>query len=196
MLCSVISLISGKEAKATSITASYGTSTQNVGYEQYQSERFSAGFSLNLGLYFRLDFSHGQEFKKNTGYKELSTAEDEVQSFQYFESLTKVETYGSNLSVILYAGETFVPYIFGGVVRSVYEIKFVTEDSTTRTEFSTKTAPIVVPTGGIGIGLMLNRNFSLKMSHTLRPGVQQIPGKEAVKVYDTTTDVGLTYEFK
>lgn len=182
-------------AFASSITASYSHAVQNVDFEKYSSERVGGGIGFSLFKYMRLDASYSQEKRVNKGYKESVDAAGYA-SYRYFESRTTIDTVAGNLSLVLYPGQTLMPYIFGGASRSIYRFRMISEvEEGERIEYTSKTDPIVSPQAGVGLQIMMNRNFSLKGSYTWRQGVSQLPGEDAKRVYDGSADVGITYEF-
>ncbi len=187
-------VLSAQTSLAGSITASYSHSVQNVDFEKYSSERLGGGVGFSLFKYVRLEATYSQEMRVNKGYKESLDSQGYA-SYQYFESRTTIDSVGGNVSVILYPGQTFMPYVFAGASRSVYRYRMISEDlSGNRAEFTNKTDPIVSPLAGVGLQLMMNREFSIKSSYTWRQGISQLPGEDAKRVYDGSVDVGLTYE--
>lgn len=190
-------------AAASSITATYSASEQNVGLMKYMNEKYGGSFSFNLGQYVRLDLSYTEDVRLEKGFDEVIDPETAaVAAYEYFESRIKAKSLGANISLILYPGDLLMPYIFAGIAQTIYERKVIIErtgvnsEAGVRSESEGKTDPILSPVGGLGVAIMLSRNFSLKMSCTLRQGTRQFPGEEAEDVYDKSYDVGLTYEFK
>ena len=50
------------------------------------------------------------------------------------------------------------------------------------------------PTGGLGMGIRLHRNFSLKLSYTVSPGIkQENPNEDPRAVIDSYSSVGISY---
>ena len=54
-----------------------------------------------------------------------------------------------------------------------------------------------MPNLGLGVGIRLNKDFTLKISHLVSPGQADDPfdDQEPRTVLDRSTSVGLTYQF-
>jgi hypothetical protein len=162
-------------------------SRNNVPYQTYVSRAGSASIAMDLGEYFRLSYSHRQEFSNNTGYKALVT---QPGYYGEYVSQTRVISNSVDFNVILFAGEIFIPYLSAGAVVKAYHSDIMTLEGREAGSF---TLPPVPNLGG-GVGIRLNRNFSLKLSYTVSPGVRQEPGGVQEGILDNYSQLGVTYQ--
>ncbi|MDD9951432.1 MAG: hypothetical protein OXT67_07685 [Zetaproteobacteria bacterium] len=153
--------------------------------------RGSLSTALDLGRYFRVGVTHRQEHESQTGYTMDEQAEAlvpmQMKSVQYSNSV--------DLTLILYYGKVFVPYLTFGAVR---------KNSATRARIGSQVVDnaspgsVVVPNGGCGMGIRLNRNFSLKLSYNVSPSRKLLYDESSgtfsqENVLDSFTSVGITY---
>ena len=162
-------------------------SQNNVPYQTYVSRAGSASVAVDMGEYFRIGYTHRQEFSNNYGYK-ASTSDPST--YTEFLSQTKVVSNSIDLNIILYAGDLFIPYLSAGAVVKAYSSAFSSVDGT---ESAAITLPPVPNLGG-GVGVRLSRSFSLKLSYTVSPGVRQEPGGIQEGILDTYSSLGITYQ--
>lgn len=188
-------LVLSQQASAVIYLSVAGSSANNtVPYTRYSSRGMSGGISMDMGEYLRLGFTHRQEFSSSLGYSTLksSTAENcnNASDCEYYETEAHTSTNSVDLTVILYNGEIFVPYVMGGIAYKTFTSKTVKAETTK--EVGPYSYP--APQGGFGMGIRLNKQFTLKVSHTISPGVLQEPGADEVqKTLDSYTQVGVTY---
>jgi hypothetical protein len=162
-------------------------SRSNVPYQTYVSRAGSASVAVDVGEYFRVGYTHRQEFSNNTGYRAL---ESQPGYYGEYISQTRVVSNSVDLNVILYAGELFIPYVSAGAVVKAYNSDIMTVEGRETGSF---TLPPVPNLGG-GVGIRLNRNFSLKLSYTVSQGVKQEPGGIQEGILDTYSQIGVTYQ--
>lgn len=162
-------------------------SRSNVPYQTYISRAGSASVAVDLGEYFRVGYTHRQEFSNNTGYKAL---ESQPGYYGEYISQTRVTSNSVDFNVILFAGELFIPYLSAGAVVKAYHSDILTVEG--RETDSFRLPP--VPNLGGGVGIRLNRNFSLKLSYTVSPGVRQEPGGIQEGILDNYSQIGVTYQ--
>lgn len=166
------------------------TSENNIPLSSQNNRSVEGSVAVDLATYFRLGLTHRQAVNKRKGY--VLTSED-PENPQFVYRFDEVVSYANSvdLTIILYAGELLIPFLKVGIVKKDYVITAAAENEEVAT--STYSQP-PVPNGGIGLGIRLNRNFSLKISYTVSPGLhQQIPGGEQSPILDTYTSVGLSY---
>ncbi|NRA45330.1 MAG: hypothetical protein HRU09_10295 [Oligoflexales bacterium] len=149
----------------------------------------SASIAFDLGTYFRIGLTHRQAVNQSRGHFAVSNTDPKV--YEYKEEETHVFSNSLDFTIILYYGRLFVPYLQIGAVKKDYQLVTTTENETKYTKASFDP----VPNGGIGLGVRLNRNFSLKLSLSLSPGLKQsTPEQEKAEgVWDTYTSVGISY---
>lgn len=183
------------------ITGSISASESNVGLQTQESRGASGSIAFDLGRYIRLGFTHRQDMQTADGY--VGEAEDtcvfgkDVSGCATYYSKTHIVSNSVDLTLILYEGDVVVPFIQGGAVIKTYtfQTETVKRDGSVEAE---KTGPVPfgpVPNLGAGLGIRLNRQFTLKLSYTASPGITQDPieNKEKV-VWDKQMSLGLTYQ--
>jgi hypothetical protein len=185
------------------VTGSLAASTSNVPYTTYESTYGSASLAFDLGRYVRLGFTHSQEIQVSDGYKAVEeedasadatpagTTEDGKLLIKTV-SRTHVISNSIDLTLILYEGDIFVPYLMGGAVIKQYKFQ-MQEGETTQAPNKVTVGP--VPNIGVGVGMRLNKDFTLKLSYIASPGVAQAPeDPEPRGVWDKKVTIGLTYQ--
>lgn len=159
----------------------------NLGLRTQDSRSASASVAFDLGTHFRLGVTHRQAMNTLEGYGE----NEATGNYDYSKETTLVYANSLDLTIILFYGEVFVPYVQVGVVRKDFTITSSINQSPAQT--AQGTIPLV-PNGGLGMGIRLNQNFSLKLSYSLSPGVRQThPSLEGEPVWDSYTSIGVTY---
>lgn len=148
--------------------------------------RGSLSTAVDLGRYFRLGVTHRQEHESQTGY---SMSEDggaipyEMNSVQYSNSV--------DFTLILYYGKVFVPYVTLGVVKKASTTRATIGDQKVNPQ-QQDSSP--VPNSGVGMGIRLNRNFSLKLSYNVSPSLKySLNEPDPIPVLDSFTSVGISY---
>ena len=177
------------------VTGSVSASTSNVPLQTYESQAASGSLGIDLGSYIRLGVTHKQEFQISSSYKDTSTeAGSTATAPNYVEvySRTHIVSNSLDLTLILYEGQVFLPYLTLGAVVKNY--RFDTQEEGQASELR-KGSVGPVPNVGGGIGFRLNKDFTLKFAFTASPGLAQKPGEEkATSTWDRNTSVGLTYQ--
>ena len=143
----------------------------------------SASIAFDVGQHLRLGLTHRQDKSVSEGYYKIDLDSDLYE----FRRSTSLEIANSvELTIILYYGRVFIPYLQIGLVKKDY---IFTQGDVTR---SVSLPPI--PNGGFGLGVRLNRNFSLKLSQTFSQAVTiPYPEAEPEPTLDTYSSVGITY---
>lgn len=147
----------------------------------------SASVAIDLGTYFRVGVTHRQAINKTKGYVLNETLG------AYLYKMEQYHTFANSVdfTIILYYGRIFIPFLKIGVVKKDYLIVAAQDEKESITN-SISIPP--VPNGGIGVGIRINRNFSLKLSYTVSPGIRQShPLLEPESVLDTYSSVGISY---
>lgn len=179
------------------VTGSVSASTSNVPMQTNESQAGSGSLAVDLGRYIRLGLTHKQEVQYSSGYKDTSATDSTTTATtpaNYVEvsSRTHIISNSLDLTLILYEGQIFLPYLtIGGVVKNY---RFDTAEAG-QTPKSMKGSVGPVPNIGAGIGFRLNKEFTLKFSFTASPGLTQKPGEDEPKgAWDKNTSIGLTYQ--
>ena len=148
----------------------------------------SLSAAFDLGTYFRLGVTHRQGLEKIQGYVADSS------STVYYYNERSINSYANSidLTVILYYGRIFVPYVQTGFVKKEYYISSSIENITID-PVRLSLAP--VPNAGAGLGIIINKNFSLKLSYSVSEGIlQDTPASAPKRILDSNSSVGLTYK--
>jgi len=145
--------------------------------------------SVDLGSYIRLGYSYSQAFQHQEGY-ENKADEDEPRELVYREQDIRQTSHAVNLFIVLFAGDIFTPYIFGGMAMKYFVIDTKEEGEEPKRE----TGKGPSPNGGAGLSIALNKNFSLKFSYTLSLAVKEDYYGETSSATDTQFEVGLSYK--
>jgi hypothetical protein len=160
-------------------------SDSNYGLVTQSNHAASASIEFDLGRYFRIGVTHRQAKGLSKGYYAGRTV------YEYKTSKTHETANSLDLSIILYYGEVFVPFVQVGLVKKNY---VVTYDESPQ-PITNKISIPPIPNGGFGLGIRLHENFSLKLSQTLSPGIRiPYPNAPAERAVDTYSSVGITYD--
>ena len=172
-----------------SFTLSGKVGSSTIPLQSSETRSGSGTVDFDMGPYLRLGFTYQQDNTIKDGYKKSAT--DSSQYNRYSEQSTFVMR-SVDLTIILYNGELLIPYIFGGVARIESQTKVVSDNE--EPEFNKSVVPIV-PTGGAGFGLRLNKQFTLKFSNRWLPGTRQLdPVAQPESVIDSQMQVGISYQ--
>lgn len=169
------------------LTIGGNASQNNVPLSTYNSIAGSGSIAIDLGRYVRLGYTHRQEYQSTQGW----TKEDNNAQYIDFYNLTHLTSNSVDLTVILYEGELLVPYIVGGGVIKTYRFE------NRKAGITEKSDPLTmppVPNLGTGVGLRLNRDFTLKLSYVASPGYTQEPNGEIKGTWDKYSTLQLTYQ--
>ena len=162
-------------------------SDNNFLLKTQENSAASASISWDLGTVFRLGVTHRRSKNLLEGY----TLDETTGLYSYASEKTESIANSIDLTIILYYGKVFVPFVQVGIVKKDYIITQALEDQAAIVE-KIPTAP--VPSGGLGLAIRLNKNFSLRLSHTLSPGaIQSHPDEQAKGALDSYTSVGISY---
>lgn len=162
-------------------------SQNNVPLSTYNSVAGSGSIAFDLGRYVRLGYTHRQEYQTTEGWAKEAGSEEYVE----FYNLTHVTANSVDLTVILYEGDLFVPYLLAGGVVKTY--RFENRKGGVTEKSDPLTMP-PVPNLGAGVGIRLNRDFTLKLSYVASPGYSQEPNGEIKGTWDKYSTLQLTYQ--
>ncbi|MEI8027048.1 MAG: hypothetical protein WCI18_11935 [Pseudomonadota bacterium] len=165
-------------------------SNYDMGLQNNKRSMISGSVDVGLGNYFRLGFTHRVDTMTASGYKQDSASK----LYYYEESRTDVASNSLNLSLILYYGDLFIPYIQAGAVVKDY---YMIEKSGGVTYVINPEQSGPEPSAGAGLHIVLSKEFNLKLSYTVSPGVKiQSPSEpqKVTAVLDSTTAVGVVYK--
>lgn len=169
----------------------YGSST-NVDLESRKDTSISASISVAVSEYFRVGISHRRAYSHKEGYR-TGKFSDTGQAYYYaFEDDTETLTSSVDLTLFLYHG-VLSPFIFGGVAWKDY----YTTLSVPSEIYKSRAKLYKVPTYGLGVSVMLDRNFRLKISQTFSPGIKTnlVDGREEEEnILESYTQIGINYQ--
>lgn len=186
-LFSYLSFLSSISYAGTHFTLKGNISNNYFGLNKQDVLSGSISVAFDLGEYLRVGVTHRQSVNNTRGYK--STNDRSV--YYYTTEETRAVANSVDLTVILYYGKLFVPYVLIGMVKKDYYIKTSIAD----TYNASNHYPLPpVPNGGVGVGLRLNKAFSVKLSYTVSPGIKQTaPNRAPERALDTITAIGIGY---
>ncbi len=205
LLCSVLfsMVVSGFTPTAQAaiyVAGSVSATAQNVPFQTYESRYGSASLSFDIFSFIRIGYTHSQEFKSTEAYSRVATEGDATAAVEDKSCAACVHSFNStltlansvDLTLILYQGDVVVPYLMAGAIVKTY--KFTRQLENGPKESATLPSP-PVPNLGAGVGIRLNKDFTLKLSYIASPGQAQLPGEiEARSIWDKNATVGLSYQ--
>ena len=182
-------LLSTEILKASAHFTLRGTvSDNNLVLRNQESHSASISASLDLGPYFQIGITHRQATNNLQGYYFNET----TKSYDYSEEKTVSIANSFDLTIILYDGAIFVPYVQIGLVKKEYVITQAVNKGSSDTEYYT--FPIA-PNGGIGFSIRFSRSFSFDISYTVSPSIKQdLPSSPAESAIDTYSSIGIKYD--
>ncbi len=188
LLCLIVLAFTLEKANAgVHFTLNGSLSDNSFGLNAQNSKSASASIATDLGDYLRIGFTHRQSINEEEAYvvdKETNVI------FTHSKEKTHMMANSVDFTVILYYGDVLVPYIQLGMVKKDYVLTSTIDNETEKKSIQLKP----VPNAGIGLGIRLNKNFSLKISFTASPGIKETIGEDKAKiVVDSYSSVGITY---
>lgn len=195
-------LISVNAQASIYVSGSISTSTSNVPFQTFESRYGSGSLGIDLGRFIRLGYTHSQELSVTEGYRDpngqsqtrgaaSSDVVDTCESCVATRSSTQVVGNSLDLQIILFEGQLFMPYITGGAIVKLYRFENLESGQVTRNEGAV--GP--VPNLGAGLGIRLNKDFTLKLTYIASPGLAQTKGEELPHgVWDKRVTLGLSYQ--
>ncbi len=188
---SVLSLVLASVAFAgVDIGLDGSASNYDMGLQNNKRSMISGTLDVGLGSHFRLGYTHRVDTSTASGYKQDYASK----LYYYEESRTDVSSNSLNLSLILYYGDLFIPYIQAGAVVKDY---YMIEKSGGVTYVINPAQSGPEPSAGAGLHIVLSKDFNLKLSYTVSPGAKiQSPAEpqKITMVLDSTTAVGIVYK--
>lgn len=175
------SLIAG-----VNISLSGSSGNSSIFLQTQKTVSGSISVSFDIGSYVQLGLTHQQATSNETGY----TYDASQKAYVYSETLTSTQANSLDLTLILYAGEIFTPYVKAGAVIKKYTIMY-DQNEDTKTTFP---APLGAQ-AGLGLSIKLNQKFSLNLSTTHSVGYrQETPNDSLKQVIDVSNSVGITFK--
>lgn len=196
--CLTVALVGGlstPSAAAVYFSVAGSTSSNNVGYTKAQGQGGSASVGADIFPQVRLGFTYKQSRQTSQGYALKTGFEDcyTETNCEYQESIVRSTSQSVDLSVILYNGAVFTPYVFAGMGLKKYTGTTTKGTETTDIDYPLQPAP----QGGAGMMIRLNKEFSLKVSYTVSPGVAIEPGSRDVRrTTDSDSEIGISYQLQ
>lgn len=163
----------------------------NIGLITRNTSTAGIGISIDLGSYVQVSYEHGQMISYEEGFMETEGSTESNRIYASYKSRVHQISNGINLILILYGGDTVVPYIFGGIVQKQYTIQTKLAD---KVQEDSGSAP--APAGGAALVIRVSQRFSLKFTYKVSPGIRvENPSKpkEAKSVLDEEIKVGIQY---
>ena len=183
-----ILLINRTLSAATHFTVRGSITNNNLGLNHQANNSTSFSVATDVGTFLRIGLTNRIAYTTLKGY----TLQSDKETYLYSEETTKNTANSIDLTIILYMGKVFVPYLQLGIVKKNYLIQ---SQAGNAEPVETAYSIPPVPNAGFGLGIRLNQNFSLKLSTTFSPGVQQkTPDAEPQGILDNYTSIGLTYK--
>jgi len=187
-------LMSHSALGAVYVSGSVNQSTSNLGFQKQETRGGSLSIDLGLGQYIRIGITHQQNFKESLGWEENEDLpETDPARYEPFSSKEYISANSLDFTFILYEGTVIVPYLkIGGIWKS-YTIERVTATEIERTE--QKASSIPEPNLGVGAGIKLNQQFTIKLFHRASPSaIYDEKLNKAVPAWDRDTTVGISYK--
>ena len=168
-------------------TLSGSKSISHAAYETIESGGLSGSVAWDLGEYIRIGYTYRQELQSTKGY----TLETTDNAYHKFESSSRITSQSADLTLVLYAGDIFTPYIFAGGGPKTYDT-YMNEEGKSPTH---NKSGLTSPNGGVGLSIRISQNFSLKMSYTISQGITVTPDTKPSLAIDSYTQAGISYAF-
>lgn len=160
-------------------------SNSNAGLQEVKSSSGSAGVSFDLGSYVRLGYTFSAQTQSAKGWVE----DEDTSNYYIYDSRSIMTSSGIDLTLILYAGEVFTPYILAGGAMKSYDIETYQENKGRKKNVG----KIPSPTGGAGLSIRIGKQFSLTLSQHYSVGIKEVPGQESESAIDVSSQVGIQY---
>ncbi len=176
------------------VTGSVNQSSTNMGLQHSEARGGSASVDLGLGSYVRVGLTHQQSFTQAQGWElDEDLEEEDPERYEEFASKQHIIANSIDFTFILYEGRLFVPYIKAGAIFKSYYIERITAAETQRPDPVVNAGPF--PNLGMGMGIKLNQQFTLKLFHKASPGFIFDPEtNQTLSVWDRQSTVGLSYK--
>ncbi len=189
IILAFVSFLSNSLSAAVHFTLRGSANRNNLGLNHQEERSASGSVAVDLGSHLRLGITHQQGYVGLQGYQYNRTAN----AYYYVQEKTHTIANSLDLTVILYYGDIFVPFVQVGVIKKRYLITYSTEGSSQSVSKSYALPP--VPNTGVGLGIRLNTNFSLNITYTVSPGIRQArPDQRPQSVLDSYLSLGLSYQ--
>ncbi len=194
----VLAAASSPARAAFYVNGSVKGATSSLGYQSIESKGYSGGLSVDLGRYIRIGFTHEQDFQTLEGSEDPISpavhhdADGNVAPWPVYSNVHTISN-SIDLQAVLYEGTVMMPYIIGGIVKkTAYTVGI---NPTTGNREAAAPLGSLGPQAGVGLGIRLNKDFTLKFQYMVSPGSKQAPGDvKARGVIDRSASIGLTYQ--
>jgi len=198
-VCATGLLVAGQAQAFVYVTGSVSASTTTLPFQNSSTAYGSGTIDFDLGRFIRLGYTYSEQVQQSQGYQEDDSntsgnaVPSGIDSHLYVEAYNRtiVTAHAVDLTLILYPGDVFVPFLLGGGILKNYT--FETQQGT-QPKAVTQGAMPLMPNGGVGVGIRLNRSFTLKLSYLVSPGFQQAPKDAKIqRILDRQMTVSLSY---
>jgi hypothetical protein len=193
LLLLAVLTVSSRLLAGVSFTLSGKQESHHFGFVTEKSGSGSGTVEFDIGSVVRLGYTYQHEVSRRDGYLQQDPNDEDSLYSVYFLDREVQQVHSGDLTLILYSGDTFVPYIFGGLQHRTAKIQRTTAAGTA----DLSPHPELKPTGGIGFGLRLSQNLMLKFSNRWIPSEHYFPGPDGKPageaVVDSEQQIGLTF---
>ena len=174
-------------AASAHISINGSVANNYLGLNTQNNKTTSISVDFDIGPWLRIGLTHRQSQSQIEGYQLF----EQIKAYVYEEKKNYSWANALNLTLILYYGTIFVPFLQFGYVKKDY---LLTSRNFTGS-YENKYGIDPVPNAGIGMGIKMNQHFSLKLSYNISEGVkQERPDREPEPIYDSFSTLGLSYK--
>ena len=172
-------------------------SSSNGGLQTYGAVGGSASIAFDLTRFLRLGYTYKQQYQTAKGFAGAAANQctdiTDLTGCEDYASSTKEVANSIDLTIILYEGKTFTPFLLAGAIRKDYQTTTQTGATVSNVTYS---EPVPRPNAGIGMYIRLNQDFSFKITYTISQGerLEDPTTKVVDKVLDKETDIGISYQ--
>jgi len=187
----IASHLISNQAKAGIHLAVDGSSSNNdMGLQNNKRSMIRGSVSFDVGSHLRVGITHRLDTMVSSGYRQSSS----TLNYYFEKNQTDVASNSLDLTLILFYGDLFVPYVQAGAIVKDYYVK---EQSGGITYILDPGKSPTQPSAGAGLNIVLTKQFNLKLSYDVSPGYKISSPNEQNNiqmVLDTTTSMGLVYQ--
>ncbi len=189
VILAFICFLSNTLSAGVHFTVRGSANKNNLGLSNQDERSLSGSVDLDLGSHLRIGLTHQEGYIHLQGYQYSRPSN----SYYLMQEKTHTIANSLDLTLILYYGDIFVPFVKMGIIKKRYLITYI-NDSTGQSQTNSFALP-PVPNAGVGLGIRLNTNFSLNLTYIVSPGIRQTyPDEDPQSVLDSSLSIGLSYQ--
>jgi len=178
--------LSGTVAQAgIHLSLSGAQNDAHAGLQEIKSATGTGSVAFDLGAYLRLGYTFMAQTQSAVGW----VKEEDQEVYYTYSSKSLMMSHAVDLTVVLYGGDVFTPYIFGGPARKSYDIETRQENKGIQRDKGS----YMSPTGGVGLAIRIAQKFQLKLSQTYSMGAKIYPDQTGESTIDTYSQIGIQY---